>query len=115
MFSFGFFSTHIPYLVFFCFYLTYFFYSFKSAEKKEFLEEFFFGKKELVVNAENQIDEEAYFYGELNPDVTPGVFQKSEFQFITNQIIHGPGDRISIARFYERSGQIVNRPPPYYI
>ncbi len=115
MFSFGIFSTHIPYLVFFFFYLTYFFVSNKSVEKKELLEEFFFGKKEVFVDADDQIDESSYYYGEDDQKTDSDIHQNSTFHFTQNQIILGPGDRIKIAHLYEQKGQVVNRPPPFCI
>lgn len=115
MFSFGIFSTHIPYLVFFFFYLTYFFFSHKSAEKKEFLENFFFEKEEVFVDAENQIDHNSYYYGKIDPKTDFTILQSLTFYFLQNQTILGPGDRIEIAHFRTQTGQVLNRPPPFYI
>ena len=114
MFTFGIFSTHIPYLVFFLFYLTYFLFSTKSVEKKELIEEFLFGKKELVVEYE-QIDklEDCYFSQSENEDEVFNTFN-ADYHPISNELVLGPGDRIVIAHFHEQSGLISNRPPPAY-
>ena len=113
MFTIGLFSTHIPYLVFFFFYLSYFFFNSQIVEKKEVFEEFIFGKKEVVVEFEQENDSSSCHYDDLVAESIFTIPHEKNVQVSTNCVILGPGDRLAIAHFHEKTGLIVNRPPPF--
>ncbi|MGQ8336900.1 hypothetical protein ACUNWD_10145 [Sunxiuqinia sp. A32] len=119
MFTFGIFSTHIPYLIFLGFYLSYFLFSYHSDTKKENFDDFVSEGKHILCDTKVSQNTDCAFYIDFLKDrkdkITVEVIENIPV-FIPNiTVIPGPGGQLNFLLPLKFAGLVVSRPPPSYI